>query len=69
MLLRCGCGAYDDAIVVSVKPFVLVSREGDMRWSATVEPHQFKTVATAPAEVQKVAMARWELDQRDPTTI
>ena len=66
MLLRCGCGSYDDAVVVSVDPFVLVSREGDMRWSATVAPHQFKTVATADADVQKVAMARWERDQRDP---
>lgn len=42
---------HADAVVVSVTPFVLVSREADMRWSATVKPENFKVVGHASTEV------------------
>jgi len=31
--LRCGSGTYDNAVVISVNPLVMVSPSGDMRWS------------------------------------
>lgn len=45
--LRSGCGAYDDAVVASVNPFVLISREGDMKWSATVKPWHYGVTGRA----------------------
>ena len=37
--LRSGCEAYDEAVVVSVSPFILTSRAGDMRWDC-LKPHE-----------------------------
>lgn len=31
-VLACGSGTYPRAVVVSVKPFIMVSEEGDMLW-------------------------------------
>lgn len=45
--LRCGCGSYDRAVVASVKPFVLISEFGDMRWTATVNAEDFEKVGEA----------------------
>lgn len=48
--LCCGSGVYQDAIVVSMNPFVLVSRGADMKWSATVEESEYKVTGTATQE-------------------
>jgi len=40
-VLRSGCSIYGNAIVISVDPFILVSGETDMRWSATVKKENF----------------------------
>lgn len=42
--LRSGCCAYHQAVVVSMKPFVLVSLFSDMKWSCTVKPEHFIVV-------------------------
>jgi len=39
--LASGCERYDDAVVVRVSPFALVSRGTDMLWSCTVERADF----------------------------
>lgn len=57
-VLRSGCNAYDDAVVVSIEPFVLVSREADMRWSATVAREDFEVVGAAPTGVTNRCMRR-----------
>ncbi len=60
--LVCGSGRYQDAVVVSLKPFVLVSREGDMRWSATVRQRYFRVCGKANSMVLKVCKARFAFD-------
>lgn len=55
--LRCGSGTYPCAVVASVDPFILISMEGDMRWSR--EDHeQFEVVGWAGKEMMKVVMDR-----------
>ena len=46
-VLRSGCSFYDKAVVASVEPFVLISEEGDMKWSATVEKENFEVIGVA----------------------
>ena len=46
-VLHSGASAYSDAVCVSVKPFVLVSRETDMLWNTTVSPKDFMVVERA----------------------
>jgi predicted RNA methylase len=62
--LACGCGRYNCAIVASIDPFVLVSVEGDMRWSATVLQEEFETLCQARVDITTRAVARWEYDKR-----
>jgi hypothetical protein len=64
--LVCGSGYYEDAIVVSVEPFVLVSREGDMLWACIRESerHYLKVIGPATDEESKKAFARFENDRR-----
>ena len=45
--LTSGCSRYADAVVVSVSPFVLVSRETDMMWSCTVRRRDFTVTGRA----------------------
>lgn len=44
--LASGCERYPHAYVVSVNPFRLMSERGDMYWSATVMPENFKLIAS-----------------------
>lgn len=57
-LLVSGMTWYEDAVVVSSKPFILVSREGDMRWQTTVRKNGFEIVGKADAETLKTCMKR-----------
>jgi len=52
-VLVSGCGRYDLAIVASLDPFVLISEEGDMKWSATVEKKNFVSHGQAPKHIWK----------------
>lgn len=62
-VLACGCGWYTHAIVASMDPFVLVSEQGDMRWSATIKPEYFIALCQAHPEITARAIARWESDK------
>jgi hypothetical protein len=45
--LRSGIYTYTAAVVVSVKPFVLCSSDGDMLWHKTVKPDDFEILGKA----------------------
>ncbi len=50
-VLRSGSSSYDCAVVASLDPFVLISEEGDMKWSATVEKENFVSQGVATRKV------------------
>ena len=56
--LHSGCNWYDSAVVMSVEPFVLVSKETDMRWSCTVSAENFRKIGTASEEQMKLCQRR-----------
>jgi len=56
--LASGACRYEDAIVVSVEPFVLVSRQGDMRWSSTVDIDNFRVTGWASEKLMAVCIRR-----------
>jgi len=49
-ILRTGMSWYAHAVVASLKPFILVSEDGDMLWQATVKSNSFKKVGEADKE-------------------
>ncbi|MCG3884523.1 hypothetical protein I3271_07460 [Photobacterium leiognathi] len=53
-----GCARYDNAVVVSKDPFVLVSQCTTMRWGATVSPSGFVKVGKASKELLKSCKKR-----------
>lgn len=57
-VLACGSGRYDNAIVLSMEPFALVSKAGDMRWGCTVEEKDFKTTGVATLEEMEKVIHR-----------
>jgi hypothetical protein len=61
--LHCGSGTYAFAVVGSVSPFVLYSEHGDMRWSATVEPENFRVIGLATQEMIDALHARVKSDK------
>lgn len=60
-LLASGCDRYMCAVCVSVDPFILISREGDMRWS-TRKIEDFVSTGKAPSDVLKICMDRLKRD-------
>lgn len=56
--LRSGAEWYPHAIVVQVKPLVLVSEGTDMRWESTVQDRKFVVLGTASAELLERCMKR-----------
>jgi len=44
-MLRSGAAYYADAVCVSLEPFILISRMGDMLWKATVTKTSFASIA------------------------
>lgn len=50
--LRCGSGIYEDAVVVSTKPLVLLSRKSDMKWT------QFYYPLRAVGKVNKLVLLK-----------
>lgn len=45
-VLACGSGIYDNAVVASLKPFILISQGGDMRWD-DVDANNFEVIGHA----------------------
>ena len=43
-VLHCASGMYNEAVVISTKPFVLTSKSSDMRWESTVKVEDFRKV-------------------------
>jgi len=68
-VLRCGCGAYDDAVVVSVNPFVLISREADMRWKSTVNREHFVVTGEADKKTLARCLSRLERDAKEDPSL
>jgi len=54
--LHCGSGIYPFAICISADPLVLVSEEGDMRWSCYDYP--LYVIGTATKELMKTCNRR-----------
>ena len=52
-VLRSGAAQYDCAIVARLDPFVLISEQGDMLWTNTVEKENFISHGEAPKEIWK----------------
>ncbi len=61
-VLRCGSGEYTHAICVQVEPFILVSQDADMLWSATVEADKFTALCQAHPDIVKRCTIRAILD-------
>lgn len=60
--LASGCSRYDNAVVISVDPFILVSQAADMLWQSTVKPDHFRIVGTVEGEALEICMTRLEAD-------
>jgi hypothetical protein len=59
-ILHCGSGTYARAVVASMKPFVLISEGGDMKWSATVEAFKFEKCGEAGRQELLSVMDRFK---------
>jgi hypothetical protein len=59
-ILHCGSGTYERAVVASMKPFVLISEWGDMKWSATVEVSKFEKCGEAGRKELLAVMDRFK---------
>ena len=46
-ILHCGSGLYACAVVASMKPFILISMEGDMMWTVDWSPADLQIVGRA----------------------
>jgi hypothetical protein len=55
--LRCGSGVYDDAVVISMEPYVMASRSSDMRWSR-IKIEDYKAVNHVTNQALDVCMRR-----------
>ena len=51
--LTSGSGYYPDAIVAISHPLTLVSREGDMMWTSTIQPEHLDIIGKATHEQMK----------------
>lgn len=58
MQLRSGCCAYNIAIVISICPFAIASKDGDMLWQSTVKLEDFEALSKAPEPWYSKAMRR-----------
>lgn len=60
--LRSGGSAYPYAIVALLDPLTLISSEGDMKWSATVEAEHLEVKGDASIEQMKIVNDRLARD-------
>lgn len=61
-MLHCGSGWYDEAVVVSLDPFILISTGGDMKWQSTIKIEDFVHVGKADTEELRNAIDRLTRD-------
>jgi hypothetical protein len=59
--LHCSHYIYTHAIVASIKPFILVSEEGDMLWSK-VDSNDYISLCQAHPRILKVVIKRFKND-------
>jgi hypothetical protein len=64
VVLHCGSGIYDRAVVVSLDPFVLISELGDMRWNNHIQ-RGFMHCGKASDEAMANVTNRIERDKRE----
>ena len=64
-VLHSGWGIYPDAVVASVEPFVLISKETDMLWSCTWEPDELHVTGHACDSIKKDVAKRLKEWQDD----
>lgn len=57
--LRSGASMYSVAVVASTSPFVLISTGGDMLWSVTIRPEDFKVVGKATKTIMRTVSKRY----------
>ena len=57
-ILHCGTGTYKDAVVISSEPFILTSRESDMKWQATIKKEDFEITGNIDEKALKNCMRR-----------
>lgn len=57
-MLRSGAEAWKEAIVISLKPFVLVSPCATMRWSSTVTIDDFEHTGVASKQEYEACLKR-----------
>jgi len=57
-ILHCGTGCYKDAVVISSEPFILTSRESDMKWQATIKKEDFEITGDIDKITLKNCMRR-----------
>lgn len=57
-----GSGRYGDAVVVSLNPFAICSREGDMLWTRTQNPAAVDKTGELRKYRRSPAYARWKRD-------
>lgn len=55
--LRSGASMYDEAIVCSMEPFIMVSEGADMKWS-TKKAEDYITVGIASDKILQACMKR-----------
>jgi len=61
--LVCGSGYYHSAVVVSLRPFVLISENAEMMWCNFCDKQDlFRTVGTASPDILAACMKRLYFD-------
>lgn len=56
--LHCGTLFYENAVVVSVEPFILVSKCSSMKWQSTIKKEYFDVVGKVDKNVLRNCMRR-----------
>jgi len=58
LLLASGSGTYHCAVIANLKPFILVSVEGDMLWE-TIDCDDLIVLCQASSKIVNTVLARW----------
>ena len=58
-ILRDSLSQYNEAVVISIEPFMLTSIDSNMLWEATVKIEDFITTGKVSMETLKTCMRRF----------
>lgn len=61
-VLHSGSGIYNWAIVMQIKPLVLISVEGDMLWRSSLDGVEWDVIGHAYGQERATAVRRFELE-------